>query len=240
MIYIKRAKAIYAEKRNTVKNWKGALQGHPAFIVGCGPSLEDVSLDPLLSYFTIGINRVYQKDKFDPTILFWQDLEFWKTEHKKVPKLKAIKFTRSLTDPKDIAYHFNFKSGPFMLPISASTLYGSGASAPLSFELASALGCDPIVFLGTDCKYRKKKTNFYGVNADHKPHTLTRCTKGLNWIQAWDKKGKHKIINCSDNDILPNKMSLEDAIEYVKEVCGDFGQPKGRDFYASRLMKQKC
>jgi len=240
MIHIKRAKTRHAEKVATVKSWRAALKGHPAFIIGNGPSLKDISLEPLLDFFTIGINRIYRKDNFDPTILFWQDIEFWKSEKKIIPQLNAIKYARGISDPKGVGYHFQLRSGPFALPTSPHVLYGTGASGPLAFELASCMKCDPLIFLGFDCKYQDKMTNFYGVNTDHKPHTLNRGEKGLRWIKTWDDKNRHKIINCSDNDILPNKMSLEDAIGFVKETCGEDCLAKSRDFYVSLLTKKKC
>ena len=213
------------------------MKGIPCFLIGNGPSLEDVPLHLVKDYFSIGVNRVYLRGKFDPTILFWQDVELWRTEKKFIRKMKAIKYARSVADPENLAYHFKLRAGPFLVPSSATILYGLGASGPLSFELALCLGCNPIVLLGFDCKYKNGKTDFYGKNKDHKAHTLTRCRMGLKWTKVWQEKGRVSIINCSDNDVYTDPVSLEKALDIIKRSAKDnLCEPCGRDFYKERLF----
>jgi len=236
MIHINRARDHNRLLRMAVRNWKEALFGYPCFLIGNGPSVCDHDIHLLDNYFTIGVNRAYAKFGFDPTILFWQDANFWSQEKQNVRKLKAIKYARDAADPERIAYHFKLRGGPFVLSSNPQILYGSGASGPLAFQLAVCLKCDPIILLGYDCCYRKELTDFYGINEDHKPHTLTRCRAGLKWMHVWDEKKVLRFINCSDSDIFGPKITLPDAIEMVKTMCkDDRGLPKGREFYYHKL-----
>ena len=58
----------------------------PCFIIGNGPSLNDVPIQLLKNYFTIGINRSFYL--IDTTILIWQDLALWLQEKKTIKKYK--------------------------------------------------------------------------------------------------------------------------------------------------------
>jgi hypothetical protein len=236
MIHINRARQRVREKKFITANWSGRLQGFPCFIIGNGPSLEEENIHLLDNYFTIGINRIFLKDNFDPTILMWQDLRFWQGERNTIKKLKAIKFCRDATDPEKIGYHFKLKAGPFVLTSRVNLMIGNGASGPLAFELAYCLGCKVMIFLGYDCKYKDGKTDFYGINKDHAKHTLHTCRRGLLWINGWFEKKTVQIINCSDNNVFPQRVSLEDAIKAAEDLCGDKGLPKNREFFVSNLL----
>ncbi|MCD6435588.1 MAG: hypothetical protein J7L15_04305, partial [Clostridiales bacterium] len=74
-----------------------------------------------------------------------------------------------------------------------------------------------------------KFTDFYGKNPMHKSHTIPACIKGLEWIKA--VTGDRTIINCSDNKIFDNKMTIEEAIKKV-------GTPAifGRDNLKNKIL----
>tara|TARA_Y100000310_G_C20508544_1_gene727647 strand:- start:114 stop:845 length:732 start_codon:yes stop_codon:yes gene_type:complete len=206
--------------------WKFKLLNTPCFLLGNGPSISGQPLHLLENHFTIGINKAFKL--IDPTLLMWQDIEFWYTDHKQIRKLKAIKYCRNVSDPKSKFVHFSIRSGAFKLPNNPKTLYGRGATGPLAFQLAWVLGCNPIVLLGMDCKYQGDKTDFYGKNPFHKPHTLKNCNKGLKWIRSWagDMEEinlkqcpytlKRNIISCSEDDVFDKHHTLEEAIELCK------------------------
>ena len=239
MIHVNRARNNNRQRRLTVRKWKDTMDGIPVFIIGNGPSLNDIDIHLLDDYFTIGLNRVYLKDNFDPTILMWQDLELWLKEKKRIKKLKAIKYCRDASDPERIAYNFKLRGGPFLLASNPIVLHGSGATGPLALELGWNLKCNPFVFLGYDCKYKNGLTDFWGVNKSHQQHTLTKCRKGLQWVHNWHDKGYIKIINCSDNNVFPERVSLPKALEMVKEMCkGDRGEPHNRKYYLNKLFKK--
>jgi len=223
---IKTRKVAY---RRTVENWKNSLIGYPAFILGNAPSLEDIELDVLDNYFTIGINRIFYK--FDPTVLMWQDVELMYSEKHLIPKLDAIKYCRDKADIQGRFYHFKLKNGPYQLPENADVLYGRGSSGPLAFQLAYILGCSPIIMLGMDCKYVAGKTDFYGKNPHHRPHTLRNCSKGIEWIGKVAKSQKIKTINCSFNDLLGPYVPLKQAISFL-----DSTSPTNRELFSLKIL----
>lgn len=194
---------------NTVKNWPGCLADVPCVILGAGPSLDDCDASFLENFFTIGINRAFLK--IDPTILIWQDMDLFMGEKKKVKRLEAIKFCRYMPMIPEDYYCFRVTSTEFQMPKELNHLHGRGATGPLAFQLAWKLGCNPIFILGMDCKYRGKKTNFYGKNALHSRWTLPNCIKGLKWMKSF--KERRTVVNCSDNDVFDSKISFDKAID---------------------------
>jgi len=202
-----------SSRMQPLHHWINSLKDIPCFLIGNGPSLRKVDLSPLEDYFTIGLNRVFLK--IQPTILMWQDLSLWLKEKKAVKRTKAIKFCRLGADTRGGYYYFKLIGKEHRLTRDPSNIYGRGSSGPIGFQLAHILGCDPIFLVGMDCCYgRKGLTDFYGNNPMHRNHTIPYCKLGLKWI----KKCKHgrRVINCSNNDIFPEKMTLEEAIDLVK------------------------
>ena len=193
------------------KNLRGCLKNVPCFIIGNGPSLNDHDLSLIDGYFTLGINRAYLK--IDPCLLIFQDDELLKD--KKLFKTKCLKLCKKYNRPHNNFFRFKLieKYG-FKISDSTKILYGNGATAPLAFQVAYALGCDPIVLLGMDCKESNGITNFYGNNKYHNSNTMKYCLSGLKWIK--DNSGDKTIINCSDNSFW-EKASLEDAINRISK-----------------------
>jgi hypothetical protein len=227
MIQRKRVRTSRSGSRGDIKGWRNALSGVPAFLIGNGPSLSDIDLSCLSNCFTIGINRAFYK--IDPTILMWQDPELWYSAKHRINRLEAIKFCRDTADPKGRFYHFKLTRGSFRLPDSPRTLFGFGSTGPLAFQLAHIMGCAPIVLLGMDCRYFDGKTDFYGKNPSHKPHTLKMCRGGLEWIKQ--ASAHCDVINCSHNDVFEDSVSLEDAMKSLQVLA-----PQGRDKLVMRLM----
>lgn len=212
--------------RNSVKEWAGKMNDMPAFILGNSPSLNDENVSLLEPYFTIGINRAFYK--IDPTVLFWQDIELWFTEKKKILKLNSIKVSRDIADPMSRFFHYKIKPGAFKIPENPSILHGFGTTGPLAFQFAHALGCNPIVLLGMDCKVRGNSTDFYGKNRHHKPHTLSNCEKGLKWIK--NNVTDREIINCSKDNEIFDYQSLESVIQRLGPA-----NAQNRGYWAGRL-----
>ena len=233
MIY-KRLRHYAVTQRTTLRSWSMRMKGLPCFLIGNGPSLSDQPVRGIEPYFSIGVNRAFKL--IDPTILMWQDIELWITERKFLNKLKAVKYCRDVADPENIAYHFKLSNGGYKIPKDPLLLCGRGSTGPLAFQLACLLGCSPIILLGYDCKYRGKKTDFWGKNRFHKPHTLTNCSRGLKWIKATSDNNNIEIINCSDNDVFENRCSLDSAISQVKDKYSYVG----RDILLCMLFGLLC
>jgi hypothetical protein len=228
MIY-RRLSHSLLKNRDKVRNWKNKLQDVPCFIIGNAPSLNDCFIHKLDEYFTIGINRAFRR--IDPTILLWQDIELYFRERKELFKLKAILYAKDSADPPGMAYHFKLCFGDFRLTDTPAMLHGTGSSGPLAFQLAYVLGCNPIVLVGYDCKYRNGKTDFYGVNKDHKSHTLKSCSRGLKWINDL-KLTDRKILSCSASDSFLDSITLEEAIRQ----CKIDKKNTGREYFKNRLF----
>ena len=206
------------KKNLDVANWIDKLSGVPCFLMGNAPSLNDVNTKILNDYFTIGINRIFFKH--DPTILFWQDLALWTLENKQVLNTKAIKVCREGACPaKGNFYTFKLKGREPRLTGETGTLYGRGSSAPVAYQFAYALGCDPIILVGMDCAHGKvngkKRTDYYGDNPMHKPHTIPNCIKGLKFIR--NNYAGRKIINCSRNTVFSPPVTVEEVIATLGE-----------------------
>ncbi len=193
-----------------LSKWNNLLEGHVAFIIGNAPSISRQNLDILKPYFTIGINRIYYV--FTPTILMWQDIQMWNSERRNIINCKSLKVCCNMSDPEGAFLNFKVKTGRFKFKNSISTLYGNGNTAALSAQMAVNLGCSEIVLLGTDCKYEKGKTDFYGKNKDHKSYTLKMCNTAMQWIKD---ECPIPIHNCSTNKLWPEE-NLTDVISKLK------------------------
>lgn len=197
---------------NPVK-WYMRMKGVPCFLLGNAPSIKDIDLSILDKHFTIGINRIFFL--YDPTILIWQDLALWIQEKKKIMACQSIKYCRRGSETRGGFYSFVLSGKEAQITHDITKLNGRGSSGSITYQLAWALGCDPIVLVGMDCKNDKQgNTDFYGKNPMHKPHTLPHCKKGLTFIRG-SAYGR-QIINCSNNDVFKEKWSLEAAVDLVK------------------------
>ncbi len=96
------------------------------------------------------------------------------------------------------------------------TLYGRGSSGSIAYQFVWAMGCNPIILVGMDCKNDKNgDTDFYGINKMHRRHTLPFCKKGLKFIKK--NTGGRTIINCSKNSVFEERVKLKNAVKMLGE-----------------------
>ena len=195
------------------------MRNIPCFIVGNSPTLNNMNLIHIKDMFTIGINRAFFK--FNPTILFWQDIELWESEKNKLKTLKSIRVCHPKGDPLRRFFHFETKGPSFARPTNTSLLYGRGSTGALAVQFAYALGCSPIYLIGMDCVVSDGMTDFFGKNQTWKEHSQSVCMTGLEWINREFKN--EKIINISSyphmlNEILTKYKSHAKGIEYYKKI----------------------
>lgn len=215
--FVSSKKSVRGDSKNTfnrrsylpLEKWKNLLEGETVFILGNGPSIKDQPLHLLDDYFTIGINRIFYL--YDPTILFWQDLNLWRSDKKNILSSKSIKVCRDHSDPQHNFINFNLKMNPSKFNYTPNVLHGRGSSSMLASELAVSLGCSSIVFIGVDCQYDGTKTDFYGINKDHRKHTLKLCKNTMKWVF---EKCPIPIYNCGDVTYWP-KLRLEDVLDRI-------------------------
>lgn len=200
--------------RYSTRDWVDRLVDIPVFVIGNGPSLNDLDLTLINDYFTIGINRSFLA--ITSTILLWQDISFWNTEYHRIHNLPSIKVCRDIADPRRIYYNFHLRSGPYQFGETSHIISGAGSSGPMAVIFAHSLGCRRIVLLGFDCKVAKNgDSDFYGKNKFHNYLTFPACIKGLEFLK---QQTSVEIISCSDNDYF-ERISLEKAIEMIDPKC---------------------
>lgn len=123
----------------------GCLAGHPAFILGNGPTLpEDLSV--LDEFFTVGVNRIPYR--YDPTVLMWLDAPVTTDIEPYLGASRAIKFARDeFCRGRWNELHL---SGLLKTPDSFVDFKNSGVSAAY---WVMALGCRPVYLLGMSATY---------------------------------------------------------------------------------------
>jgi hypothetical protein len=146
-----------------------AWSGKRCFILAGGPSLTDHDLSLLDDELTIGINRVYEI--FTPTIFFAMDKRFhnWiyqgkygekvKEKYINFPNIKLYLDVRNM-DLSDIFYVRSIGRCGLSFDL-ASGLYNGNNSGYGAFNLACALGANPIYLLGYDMKFKDGKKHYH-------------------------------------------------------------------------------
>lgn len=193
-------------KYKPISEWNNIMEGQTAFIIGNAPSISQQNLNILKPYFTIGINRIFYI--YNPTILLWQDIQIWNNNKKELSNNESLKVCSNISDPRHLFMNFKVKNGNFAFGDNPGMLHGTGNTTVLATQFAVNLGCSNIVLLGTDCKYQNGKTDFYGVNKDHKSYTLKMCDNAMKWLKD---NCPVPVYNCSLNKLWP-KENLVDVI----------------------------
>lgn len=204
----------HRHQRYAIKTWVDRLPDTPAFIIGNGPSINDINISLVEEYFSIGINRAFYV--LDPTILLWQDVSLWNSEYHKVHNLQALKVCRDVADPRRVYYNFHLRGGGYKFDTTKThILHGRGSSGPLAIQLAVSMGCRPLILLGMDCKRGDDgRSDFYGENKYWREHTLSNCESGLKYVKDHCPV---EIRNCSSNTFWPNEQ-LEDVIKDIDPI----------------------
>ncbi len=201
-----------------IKKWAGVLKGIPGFVLGSGPSLKHENLDLLNGFFTIGCSAACLSYK--SIIIMWQAVVVWNRYHDKIVKSGSIKVCRLGADPENICIKFvdkEFQAGASTIPW---ILYGYHNGGVMAIQFAYALGCNPIVLLGMDCK-----CDMANIKSDQEENDCINQLLGV-------KNEYANIINCSDNNVWPRKR-LEDVINKFKDF------KYGEEYYRNMLRRDK-
>lgn len=209
-----------------IKNCKNALKNEPCFVLGNGPSVNFYNLNKIDNFFTIGVNRIFKI--YYPTILFWQDLNVWRDGGKKIERSPSIKVCSKKSGPSYF-YNFNIIEKEETWMTDDFSFYSPMNSGGNAIQLASFLGCNPIVLLGFDCKSIKNNTNFYGKNTDYWGKEFEWCKKHLKWIKNFCNK---EIVNCGENDIWEKS-------DWDKTIMENKQYMKSRKYFVNILSKKK-
>jgi len=185
----------------------GMFRGHPAFILGNGPTLpEDLSC--LDRFFSVGVNRILYR--YDPIVLMWWDDTVWPDIVDLLPKAKCLVLDYLETAGSNARKQRVFKPlTPDVVPATAS----AGVSAAF---WAMSLGCSPIYLLGMSCTTDDEQTNFYGKNPHHERATMKRIRLATDRLLEF-----------------PNVVQIDSLME-LHERCRRH-EGRGRQWYLDRL-----
>lgn len=143
--------------------------GKRCFVVGNGPSLNDIDMSLLKDEITLGANRCYLGfEKWGFPFTYWgladwlQIEEYWKEYENNLPR-ETIKFF-----PFDYTPFLGFENGcPVNITFrnmevprfsgSCDQLHLGSTVTYLLIQIAVVMGCDPIVLIGVDHRYPFKK-----------------------------------------------------------------------------------
>ena len=165
-------------KRHEWRACANCFAGHPAFILGNGPTLP-VDLSTVKDYFTVGVNRILYH--FDPTVLMWFEASVLADIKAPLSKAAAVPFTNEILGGGYNALRVNgspdkWDDTPLAWPDWIPCTGSSGASAAY---WAMSLGCSPIYLLGMGAEYVGDRSSSYGTNRYHTDATMPNLQRAL-------------------------------------------------------------
>lgn len=133
------------------------------FIIGGGPSINDIDLSKIKKEFVIGINAAYKLGDFID-IWFFADTKFYNNNKEATTKWKnrIVSLSPKTKNIKKIEYYPRYREGP-LSPFPDKIGFpskgaNSGASA---IDLAIKEGFKEIILLGYDMKVVNGRHNFH-------------------------------------------------------------------------------
>jgi hypothetical protein len=146
--------------------FRGIHRGQRCFVVGNGPSLNQIDMTRLRSEITFGSNRVYHG------FAQWGfHFRYWSIEDPLVAEDIRLEWNRMTGPtkfiPTDLLKHVQnreqvvevpflrkqFGDGLPMFSDDPAQMYWGGTVTYLLLELAVMMGCNPIYLVGVDCHY---------------------------------------------------------------------------------------
>jgi predicted O-methyltransferase YrrM len=166
----------------TLEDYRNIHAGNRCFVVGNGPSLNNIDMSRLASEITFGSNRIYHGfEKWGFGFTYWsiedklvaEDIAAeWTREMLSEPRYSSTVFVpqdlmhlveEHVTDFRNPCCPVSFSRKPFAPNLPefstdpAKVVWG-GTVTFLLFQLAVIMGCDPIILLGIDFSYTVPKS----------------------------------------------------------------------------------
>lgn len=134
------------------------------FIIGGGPSVNDIDLSCLKGELTIGINRAFEF--MDPSIIFSMDARFWEWLEKcawgqgTLDRFNRydqgircfVDMARMRLYPPELMLLDNYRGRDLLSPTLSEGVKTAGNSGYAALNLAILLGCNPIYLVGYDMR----------------------------------------------------------------------------------------
>ncbi len=163
---IRRLQPVFNEHTEQMKRFKDTHAGGRCFLIGNGPSLNEMDLGPLKNEITFGVNAIYLKYKdmeFEPTYYSVEDVFVAEDRAKEINRLPApAKFF-----PRDLAYclkprpgvvYVNFRRGHDVFPSfshdAAEIVYWGSTVTYMNMQLAYYMGIRTVYMIGMDFNYK--------------------------------------------------------------------------------------
>ena len=158
-----------------MEQFKNLHKGKRCFVIGNGPSLNQLDLSLLKNEITFGCNHIYLMKNFKPT--YWCMADYWvmerikeevqkaypdvtkfsvKTHHDKT--LTILPNTYSINGFKDL---YDLNSKPNFSDDLIKGVYGGYSIIYIMIQIAHYLGCNPIYILGIDGFKGPTMKNFF-------------------------------------------------------------------------------
>lgn len=192
--------------------------GETAYIIGGGPSVNDLDLDLLKDKWTIGVNVAF---RYFPwvTAMYFGDCSLYPSIREDLLNYKGLKFCSCGRVPE--------KGWPGVKRITRGKPSGidssrrhriawNGNSGTSAINIAYWLGAKRIVLLGFDMRRFDKSKNFHSDYPKESPELspFKRYLRHFPNVAADAKSLGIEILNCSDISLIEQfpKVKLEDTL----------------------------
>jgi hypothetical protein len=171
-----------------VKSLKNKHENKLAFVIGAGPSLHFVDVEPLRDYVTITVNSGLVKAPWCDYFLSDDiGVTTWDYYVDLLPKLDCVKLLYDKKLAKHCSHLNNFyffphtwwyspkdkKYNPAGLKLNKTgPIIGAISSVGSAVHFLYLMGCSPIVLLGCDCCYKDGHRYFWQYEGESKPKRI--------------------------------------------------------------------
>lgn len=210
-------------------------EGHPAYVIGGGPSLEGFNFDLLKGRRTIGCNHAFRLGADICQICFFGDSGFFYGNAELLEKFEGHVVTSQGGIPRDLPWIHYFRRTNHGIPTASNHLAWNSNSGAAAAHLAILLGAKIVYMLGIDCLHAQpkpqKKNNWH----EHGPeprsaYVLRRHISGFQTFSHWLPRihPDRSLIFLSDQKLLPGfqRESLTEHFSPVSEA------PEGEEWAA--------
>lgn len=214
-----------------VKRYKDRHKGERCFILGTGPSLNQVDLAKIKDEFTIGVNGIYKiAEEIDLDYFIYVSNWYWKYHLEGLQSVacKQAFFPLELqqefsdhknktwiavSDPVYVKYGERFRV-PFAFSVDPHRrLYAGGTVLFLALQMAFYMGFSEVVLLGVDHSYDQDKDE-----------SLRQEGGGNYSTKDGDKAHYEKEYNPSDLEYHVDLVAMERGYALAKQVYEKAGR----------------
>jgi hypothetical protein len=170
--------------------FEGTHRGRRCFVVGNGPSLNDLDMTKLKDELTFGSNRCYLGfEAWGAPFTYWgiydhfQVQEYQREYEAKVPpqcvKLFSFEYLPLLRMGNACALNVVWpREAPHQFSASPDGLYAGYTVTHLLLQAAAVMGCNPIILIGCDHRYDIRRRPFLARKKRQLRRWAVRKTRG--------------------------------------------------------------